>query len=198
MHGFDHDMKLRHYPLPEDIVNAFIPIRLAGYVKRKQVQLSELETQTNIMSNKARFINSIVDGDIPMVRGSGSGRARDKNVFLSNEELAAFFKEQGYTGKSDMFDSSHNSDTHGGDVIKEDSSGNVASTVESNLVQEYSYLLNMSISSLTVDRANSLDRKVLELKTQLELLNKTTPEAMWLNDLSQLEQEFSKDKSFRK
>jgi hypothetical protein len=56
----------------------------------------------------------------------------------------------------------------------------------------------MSISSLTKDRANSLNIKVIELNSQLEGLIKTSPEEMWIDDLRKLEIELLNDLSYKK
>lgn len=173
MHGFDENMKLQHYTSPEDIINAYMPIRLAGYVERKQLQQENLEAQCKVMSNKARFINAIIDGTIPM-SGGGSGKT------LTNKELVEYLKSEGYAGKSDIYCST---------------SRIFDGSIHSN---EYMYLLYMSISSLTIDRANALNGKVLELETQLAILNKTTPEDMWLSDLARLDAELSKYQSYQK
>lgn len=177
MHGFDADMKLRRFSLPEDILNAFIPIRHAGYVKRKEVQLKVLQAQTQLMSNKARFINAIIAGEIPMVGGG-------KQTF-TNKELVEYLQTQGYIGSDAMYGQQDETTSSSGS--EEVAPGN-----------KYSYLLDMAISSLTIDRANSLNKRVLELEIELEILSKTTPEAMWLSDLAKLEGELIKDDTYRK
>lgn len=176
MHGFDADMKLQHYPLAEDIADAYIPVRQAGYVKRKGMQLEALQVQHTIMTNKARFINAILDGAIPMVGSRGADGGHQNT--LTNEQLVEYLRTQGYVGKK------------GGDDSL------VAASECSQ--KDFSYLLDMSISSLTIDRANSLNKRVFELETELTVLEGTTPEAMWLSDLAKLEYELNKDVSYTK
>ena len=179
MNGFDDEMKLQRYVQPEDIVEAYIPIREAGYVKRKEVQLKVLQAQTQLMENKARFINAIINGEIPMVGGG-------KNA-LTDKELVEYLRVKGYLGSEEIFNEQSDSGNTTDSGKDERAPGN-----------QYSYLLNMSISSLTIDRANSLNKRVLELKVELDLLNKTTPAAMWLSDLAKLEAELNKDEAYKR
>lgn len=195
MHGFDAHMKLQHYPRPEDIVETFIPVRRAGYVTRKSVLLEALEAQAKVMRNKARFVNAIIEGDIPLVRSGAGGGGGGGSTFLSNDELAGFLREKGYAANSEIFVQ------RSSEALQMDEASPSAVTPaedESNAKKEYAYLLDMSISSLTLDKANTLNKRVIELETQLEVLNKTTADDMWLNDLHLLEAELCRDPSFRK
>ena len=165
MHGFNEDTKLTHYPTPEDIIDAYIPVRLAGYVQRKQEQLKSLQAKRELMSSKARFINAIVEGDIRMM-----GNKADR---FTNDELREYLREQGYP-----------SSAHNEDPISTD--------------KDFAYLLDMPISSLTADRAITLNNKVNELDVELDNVKNMSPELMWLSDLSRLENEIIKDSSYAK
>ena len=65
MHLFDHQQQMKLYRRPEDIIEAYIPIRLGLYVKRKNCMIIHLEKIVKILHNKARFIeeqcNDIID-----------------------------------------------------------------------------------------------------------------------------------------
>jgi len=50
----------------------------------------------------------------------------------------------------------------------------------------FSYLLNMKISSLTLERAAELEREAVKLKKELDILSKTTETDMWENDLKSI------------
>jgi DNA topoisomerase II len=174
MHGFDEGMKLQHFVRPEDIIDAYIPVRQAGYVKRKEVQLEVLLAQNKMMTNKARFINALIAGEIPMVGGEGGS--------FTNQELVEYLRAEGYAGKED--------------ILGPQGEGDSSSSPSRSSGDDFSYLLDMSIASLTLDRANSLNARVLELEIELDVLNKTSPEAMWLSDLAKLETELMKDDSY--
>ena len=50
----------------------------------------------------------------------------------------------------------------------------------------YDYLLNMKISSFSIDKVKQLADKIENLTNQIDLLNKTSIEDMWLKELSEL------------
>merc|ERR1719213_1153613 len=51
----------------------------------------------------------------------------------------------------------------------------------------FEYLLIMQIASLTKERKEELERMAKEKAKELELVKKTSPQSMWLTDLSRLE-----------
>lgn len=51
----------------------------------------------------------------------------------------------------------------------------------------FEYLLIMQIASLTKERKEELERMAKEKAAELELVKKTSPQSMWLTDLSRLE-----------
>ena len=56
MHLFDANQKMKQYHSPQEIIEEYIPIRLAFYKKRKEYMIKELEKIVKILHNKARFI----------------------------------------------------------------------------------------------------------------------------------------------
>jgi len=68
MHLFDADCKLRKYGTPEEIVDAFMVVRLATYVKRKAHQVAEMERVMVKLSNKARYIEAVLAGQVDLRR----------------------------------------------------------------------------------------------------------------------------------
>ncbi|AGE52659.1 DNA topoisomerase II [Paramecium bursaria Chlorella virus CvsA1] len=52
---------------------------------------------------------------------------------------------------------------------------------------KYDYLLNMRISSLTLERATELEREAVKLNKELDDLSKTTETDMWKQDLTSLD-----------
>ncbi len=53
----------------------------------------------------------------------------------------------------------------------------------------YDYLTNMAIRTLTLERANKMEKEYKELQGQLEALKKKTIKSMWLDDLVEIENE---------
>ncbi|KAI5059589.1 hypothetical protein GOP47_0025908 [Adiantum capillus-veneris] len=64
MHLFDARGHIRKFESPEEILEAFFSIRLELYVKRKEVQLQNLESELLKLNNKVRFVLGVVKGQI--------------------------------------------------------------------------------------------------------------------------------------
>jgi DNA topoisomerase II len=68
MHMFDEKQQLKKFNSPEEIIDYFIPIRLHYYEERKKHQLSKLEREVCLLSNKARFIEQQCNDEIDLRR----------------------------------------------------------------------------------------------------------------------------------
>ena len=68
MHMFDEKEKLRKFSSAKDIIDYYINVRLETYVARKKHQLASLMKDAMVLSNKARFIASILDGTLDLRR----------------------------------------------------------------------------------------------------------------------------------
>jgi DNA topoisomerase II len=68
MHLFDADDKLRKYTSPNDIIHNYFDTRMRLYVERKDYMIKQLERDLLILSNKHRYIQETLDGDIDLRR----------------------------------------------------------------------------------------------------------------------------------
>ncbi|MAU36393.1 MAG: hypothetical protein CMD14_03365 [Flavobacteriales bacterium] len=68
MHMFDENEKLKKYDNVVDIIEHYIDVRRKVYVERKEYQLKILEQEAKLLSNKARFINEILNDEIDLRR----------------------------------------------------------------------------------------------------------------------------------
>ncbi len=66
MHLFDADDKLKKYDTVEEIIDDYFVTRLALYNKRKEYLISALEQILVILSNKARYIQELLDDTIDL------------------------------------------------------------------------------------------------------------------------------------
>jgi DNA topoisomerase-2 len=66
MHLFNHEEKLSKYSEVEDILNAYVPVRLDYYQKRKDYQIESLEKELKLLSNKAKYIDENLKGTIDL------------------------------------------------------------------------------------------------------------------------------------
>ena len=59
---FDERGRLRRYASTDDILCAFVRVRLACYARRREHQLREAREQHVVLANRARFIEAVVSG----------------------------------------------------------------------------------------------------------------------------------------
>ena len=83
MHLFDSQDQLKKYGSVRDIVRDYYATRLALYGKRKTHQLAAMTAELHILTNKARYIQELLDGSIDLRRKRG-------------DELTAMLQSKGY------------------------------------------------------------------------------------------------------
>jgi len=89
MHLFDSQDQLKKYGNVYDIVREYYATRLTLYGKRKTHQLAAMAADLRVLSNKARYIQELLDGSIDLRRKRG-------------DELVAMLQSKGYDAlKSD-------------------------------------------------------------------------------------------------
>ena len=71
MHLFDSHDQLRKYGSVRDIVRDYYATRLELYGKRKTHQLAAMTAELRVLSNKARYIQELLDGSIDLRRKRG-------------------------------------------------------------------------------------------------------------------------------
>ena len=83
MHLFDSHDQLKKFSNVYDIVREYYATRLVLYGKRKAHQLAAMASELRLLSNKARYIQELLDGSIDLRR-------------KRSEELVAMLKVKGY------------------------------------------------------------------------------------------------------
>lgn len=167
MHAFDSKMKLQHYSSPEKIIDAFYPIRLDGYYRRKSYQLAQLAGEELKLKNQARFVSDILSKNIELMNSGQS---------LPTEIMNQILRSNGYSTEQE---------------IKKISSVNpiLDEKFQSDDKNDYDYLLDLPIRSLTTEKAESLFSRANKAQQSLEELRNLTPEQIWLDELKKLETE---------
>jgi DNA topoisomerase-2 len=56
--------------------------------------------------------------------------------------------------------------------------------------ESYNYLLNLSVSSFTKDKLDSLNKDISKVEEDIKILENTTCKQLWLNDLEKFEQKY--------
>jgi DNA topoisomerase-2 len=83
MHLFDSHDQLKKFSNVYDIAREYYATRLSLYGKRKAHQLAAMASELRLLSNKARYIQELLDGSIDLRR-------------KRSEELVAMLKAKGY------------------------------------------------------------------------------------------------------
>jgi len=68
MHLFDAECKLKKYETIADIIEAFSAVRLATYHRRKAYQVAAMEQVLQKLTNKARYIQLVLEGTVDLRR----------------------------------------------------------------------------------------------------------------------------------
>jgi DNA topoisomerase-2 len=68
MHMFNSEFKLHKYGSVEEIIDAFYEVRIDAYRRRKEAQIKEMKEKLLKLSNKARYIQKTLSGEIDLRR----------------------------------------------------------------------------------------------------------------------------------
>ena len=139
MHLFNPQHKLLKYADTTAIVEDFMVVRRDFYVRRKDYLQEELSVLLKRATNKVRYIEGVLSGDIEL-RG------------LTKDEIVELLKSRGLE----------------------------------ELDGDYNYLLNLPMVSVSKEKVATITEEMLVLERKAQLLQATTAEAMWLQDLGEL------------
>lgn len=73
MNAFDENSLLVHFDSTNEILEAHFAIRLDFYHRRKKFRLKQLQHALKVSSNKARFVQAVVTGELSIQAGKGGG-----------------------------------------------------------------------------------------------------------------------------
>eukprot|EP00435_Cladocopium_sp_Y103_P015238 s2274_g3.t1 len=174
---FDSDGKLKKYSSPEEILKDFAKTRLQVYQLRKDHQIRELAKEAALMSEKARFIQMVAEGQLKVESRP------TKEVTEEMQRLGFRTKQDIDAGKVEIAELKsprrERKKRRVIDVQDED--------VDLSGRDGYEYLLKMKLWTLTKERAEKLIQQLEKRLAQLKELQKMTLEEMWEKDLLALE-----------
>jgi DNA topoisomerase-2 len=81
MHIFNENEKLVKFSSPKQIIDYFINIRKSIYDERKKYQIKNLEYESMVLSNKARFVKELLDDTIDLRKKS----KQQVNILLTDK-----------------------------------------------------------------------------------------------------------------
>ena len=163
---FDSKNKIKKYNNIEEIIEEFYQVRLNIYNERKKYLLAKVGFALEKNRNKKKFINMVLDGDIPF-----KGTKNKKEVFN-------LLKEKGFTSLNELKKKYNDAfKVKSTEIITENNPDNKEESLD------YDYLMNMNIWSLTHEKVNELEETIKNQTTEYDFLVKNKPENLWIKDL---------------
>jgi DNA topoisomerase-2 len=197
---FDPEGKLKKYSTVEEIMQTFYDLRLKYYKIRKDYMISVIKKEVAVLSNKARFIKMVIEDELII-------RKKKRNVIV-NELYDLKFDTQSALDKIRLKSKSEeeaeieliNQNLQNEEEKKEEENeenisknnrdkGQVKSKVP---WKEYDYLLSMNFWNITYEKVEELLKQKENKEKELEELEKTTIETLWVNDLDNFIEELDK------
>jgi DNA topoisomerase II len=185
MHAFNANRVIRKYETPEEIADDFFVVRMKLYEDRKSVMESEMQYLALLARNKAKFIQAVTSNGIDLLSGK-----------KSKQETVQKMQELGFSTDTDLKAVRNDNDpfrrnkllTVSNDTLSIEAGNEEAVDGDSNdELGEYDYLLNMPLSSLTAEKVLGLQQEALIKDKELEIIKRTTPTDLWLEDLKKLD-----------
>ncbi|KAI9040564.1 DNA topoisomerase 2 [Aspergillus affinis] len=163
--AFDPEGRITKYAGVDDILKEFFTVRLKYYERRKQHQLSEMQRELDRLSNQARFVQMIIDGDLVVSKKKKSALVAE----LKEKNFKPFpkVKDAVKAGELEPALEDEEEDAEGTEVLS----------------NSYDYLLGMAIWSLTQERVEKLRRQIGDKEVEIDALITMSKEDIWKRDL---------------
>ena len=166
MHAFDAKGAITKYSSPEAVMETFVPLRLDAYARRRAMLIRQAEFELKRMSNKARFILAVVDGEITIGR-------KKKSVLIGELESAGYDrmpKTAKAAAEAEPAESGLSDISEEGTPVAADGAS-------------YDYLLSMPLWNLTQEKVDELLEEQRVTQEKVEELHMTTDKQLWIRDL---------------
>lgn len=175
MHAFDADYVLSKFETPEEVIEAYFPVRMALYEDRKSVLESEMSYNAALYRSKARFIQLVIAGEIDLMKGKKSKQETAERLQELNFPSSAMLNE--IRNDNALYRRRQQSISVALDEAISDEMND----------SDFDYLLSMPFSSLTTEKIASLQEEAALKEQNLQLAQKTTASNLWRQDLDRLE-----------
>lgn len=185
---------VRKYASVEEIMEQYFVERLSLYKKRKDRLCALISAEHTKMSNQARFISEFVNGTLEISRRSEAQVVKDlvarnySPLFSSSTKPTAAATT---ATTAEAADEAEDEATTSQADVQDDKTSSSSSTKPAaaclSAADGFSYLLDMNLRSLTLERFNALTLRVEQKAEALRTLKATTPAQLWINDLDVLD-----------
>ncbi|KAH7821716.1 TOP2, topoisomerase IIA [Monocercomonoides exilis] len=223
---FDKYGKIRQYASPLEIMKEFCELRFEYYMERKKSMLKILREQLKRLSNKARFVQEIIDEKITvnnkrkneierdlekrnfdrMPRSEAAdllvGNLHKVKSIVSEEEEAEANESQG-EGEDEDEDEDEEEPAPSTARGRGKASASSASTSSTAKTKEatgvsYDYLLSLPIYNLTKEKVDAILKEKELKEKEIETVTQKSSNELWLSDLDAFEEAWKKQEKKRK
>ena len=196
---FSPEGKLKKYDTVEEILETFFNLRLQYYTIRKDYMISVLKKEVATLTNKARFIKMVIEDELII--------KKKKRVILVNELYDLKFDTQTMLNQKKMktkeeinaeIELQNNNENNvdgqnnNNEEVEEEQEGGNKKVKLKVPIKEYDYLLNMNLWSLTYEKIEELLKQKEQKEKELNVLEETTIQTLWDNDLDNFIEELDK------
>jgi len=185
---FDADGKISKYDSPLEIIRDFSRVRLVMYEKRKAYLLARLQRQSEILSEKARFIKLVLQQDIKVKRRKIFDLVQDikRHSFKPLREIKGPGGEDDKGEGEDDDDKGSEGEDEDGEEEVDEAAKKKKATKQG--VKDFEYLVGMPIITLTMEKVQELNAQKDMKLAERDALRKKKPKDLWIDDLDVLEE----------
>jgi DNA topoisomerase-2 len=171
---FDKDYKIKKYPTAQSIIDAYYPIRLEYYDKRRTMIINDIQFQLNRIKSKIRFVSDIMEDRIVIFK-------------KKKAEIAQILELNGYPKYPNKLNIVKSLEINEPDSTSTNSNANA----EDDSSASYNYLLSMPINSFTQEIINDLNSDATKLQNKLDEVNNKNAKQLWLDDIIELRKAYN-------
>jgi DNA topoisomerase-2 len=174
MVAFDAEGRIKKYDSVLKIMEDFYEVRIRGYQERRKLMIREMEKEHARLTNQARFVKAIIDGDLVVSK-------KKKAVLVAELDKARYmrFPKVADAKKQGEFEA----------VVEQDDDESEDAEVTAG-GSDFDYLLGMAIWSLTQERVDKLHGQIADKEAELDALLQKSATDLWNADLDELLEEW--------
>lgn len=201
---FDEQNKLKRFKSAEEMLEAFIKIRLPFYDKRREMQLNEIKSNVEKKENMLRFILAVSSEELIIFNKATPLPEEIIVQKLDDGKYKKFFKLSTSTTLSKTTNKKKKNANESDDDNDVDSTNNVDKhkskkkatkvTKVTKVTKEtgYEYLLNQPFKNITSEKIKSLKKEIAKGNSEYERLFGISSKDIWKKELGEFLVELTK------
>ena len=159
-------------------MNDFFSIRYSYYTKRKEYLVSLLQRELELISNKVKFLEMIINEKLTI--------QKKKKIVLMNELQSLKFTPMSVINRivnGGNFEMNEESKAKDESEESDNDNTNTNNSLKPINSKEYDYLLSMPLWNLTIEKIQKLKTEEQNKISELDSLVKSTEASLWIKDI---------------